>query len=120
MGCCKRIAEMLVQCGHFEGTTACAVRFGNVLGSRGSVIPIFQRQIASGGPVTITDPEVRRYFMTISEASQLVIQAGALSQGSDLFLLDMGEPIRTVDLPRDMSRLAGLDPKEEMAIRGVG
>ena len=120
MGCCKRIAEMLVQSGHFGGTTACAVRFGNVLGSRGSVIPIFQRQIASGGPVTITDPEVRRYFMTISEASQLVIQAGALSQGSDLFLLDMGEPIRIVDLARDMIRLAGLDPKEKIEIRVVG
>jgi hypothetical protein len=108
---------MLVQSGHFKGTTACAVRFGNVLGSRGSVIPIFQRQIARGGPVNVTHPEIRRYFMTISEASQLVIQAGALGEGSDLFLLDMGDPVRIVDLARDMIRLAGLEPEEDVAIR---
>jgi FlaA1/EpsC-like NDP-sugar epimerase len=120
MGCCKRIAEMLVQSGHFKGTTACAVRFGNVLGSRGSVIPVFQRQIARGGPITITHPEIRRYFMTISEASQLVIQAGAMGEGSDLFLLDMGDPVRIVDLARDMIRLAGLEPDEDVQIRYVG
>jgi len=120
MGCCKRIAEMLVQSGHFKGTTACAVRFGNVLGSRGSVIPVFQRQIARGGPVNVTHPEIRRYFMTISEASQLVIQAGALGQGSDLFLLDMGDPVRIVDLARDMIRLAGLEPDEDIQIRFTG
>jgi FlaA1/EpsC-like NDP-sugar epimerase len=120
MGCCKRIAEMLVQSGHFTGTTACAVRFGNVLGSRGSVIPVFQRQIARGGPITVTDPEIRRYFMTISEASQLVIQAGSLGEGSDLFLLDMGDPVRIVDLARDMIRLAGLEPEEDIQIRFTG
>ena len=120
MGCCKRIAEMLVQSGHFKGTTACAVRFGNVLGSRGSVIPIFQRQIARGGPVSVTHPEIRRYFMTISEAAQLVIQAGTLGQGSDLFLLDMGDPVRIVDLARDMIRLAGLEPDEDIQIRFTG
>ena len=120
MGCCKRIAEMLVQSGHFKGTTGCAVRFGNVLGSRGSVIPVFQRQIANGGPITITHAEIRRYFMTIPEASQLVIQAGALGKGNDLFLLDMGAPVRIVDLARDMIRLAGQVPDEDIKIEIVG
>lgn len=120
MGCCKRIAEMLVQSGHFKGTTGCAVRFGNVLGSRGSVIPIFQNQILRGGPITITHPDIRRYFMTISEASQLVIQAGALGQGNDLFLLDMGSPVRIIDLANDMIRLAGLEPEKDIKIKIVG
>ncbi len=120
MGCCKRIAEMLVQSGRFRGTTACAVRFGNVLGSRGSVIPLFQKQIATGGPITVTHPEMRRYFMTIPEASQLVIQAGAMGEGSDLFLLDMGEPVRIIDLAHDMIRLAGLEPGEDIQLKMVG
>jgi FlaA1/EpsC-like NDP-sugar epimerase len=120
MGCCKRIAEMLVQSGHFTGTVSTAVRFGNVLGSRGSVIPIFQEQIVRGGPVTITHPDIRRYFMTISEASQLVIQGGAMGEGHDLFLLDMGAPVRIIDLARDMIRLAGREPDKDIRIEIVG
>ena len=89
------------------------VRFGNVLGSSGSVIPLFRRQISAGGPVTVTHPEVTRYFMTIPEAAQLVLQAGAMAEGGDLFLLDMGEPIRIVQLARRMVALAGLTVRDE-------
>ena len=102
------------------------VRFGNVLGSSGSVIPLFRRQISAGGPITVTHPEVTRYFMTISEAAQLVLQAGAMAEGGDLFLLDMGEPIRIVDLARRMVALSGLSvrdaqhPGGDMAIEFTG
>ena len=114
MGASKRIAELIFQAAavtHGPGTTFCMVRFGNVLGSSGSVIPLFQRQIAHGGPLTVTHPEVTRYFMLISEAAQLVIQAGAMAKGGDVFVLDMGDPVRIVDLARTMIMMSGLTEK---------
>jgi FlaA1/EpsC-like NDP-sugar epimerase len=129
MGASKRIAELIFQAAaarHGAHTTFCMVRFGNVLGSSGSVIPLFQRQIARGGPLTITHPEVSRYFMLIPEAAQLVIQAGAMAKGGDVFVLDMGEPVRIVDLARTMIALHGLteksaqNPAGDIEIRYVG
>ncbi len=129
MGASKRIAELIFQAAASRpasGTTFCMVRFGNVLGSSGSVIPLFQRQIAHGGPLTITHPDVARYFMLISEAAQLVIQAGAMAKGGDVFVLDMGEPIKIVDLARTMIMMSGLTektpqyPRGDIAIRFVG
>lgn len=110
MGASKRLAELSLQAlaQSQTGTRFCMVRFGNVLGSSGSVVPLFRRQIAAGGPLTVTHAEVTRYFMTIPEAAQLVIQAGAMGQGGDVFVLDMGEPVRIVDLARQMLRLSGL------------
>ena len=119
MGCCKRVAELLVQNYQSVGTVACAVRFGNVLGSRGSVVPLFKQQIENGGPVTITHPEIKRYFMTIPEAVLLVLQAGAVSGGGEIFLLEMGEPVRIADLARQMIRLSG-QSEEKIPIRCVG
>ncbi|MFN0087466.1 MAG: polysaccharide biosynthesis protein [Blastocatellia bacterium] len=127
MGATKRVAELMFQAqasrlharwprgGHYS-----CVRFGNVLGSRGSVVPIFREQIRAGGPVTITHPDVERYFMTIPEAAQLIVQAGALGQRGEIFLLDMGEPVKVVDLARDMIRLSGLTLGEDIDLEFTG
>lgn len=121
MGATKRIAEMIVQSfGKNNKTKFTAVRFGNVLGSRGSVVPLFKRQIASGGPVTVTDPNITRYFMTIPEASQLVLEAGALGEGGEVFLLDMGEPVRILDLAIKMIKLSGLRVGKDIDIVYTG
>lgn len=119
MGASKRMAELYCQGLALTNpkTQISIVRFGNVLGSSGSVVPLFKKQIAQGGPVTVTHPEVTRYFMTIPEAAQLVIQAGAMSTGGDVFLLDMGESVKIVDLARQMIRLSGFRPIDE---HGVG
>ena len=121
MGVTKRIAEMVVQdVAQRTGKAYVAVRFGNVLGSRGSVVPLFQQQIAAGGPVTVTDARVQRYFMTIPEAVQLVLQAGVLGTGGEVFVLDMGQPIKIIDLARDMIELAGLEPDVDIEIKITG
>ena len=121
MGACKRVAELYVQ--SLAGccsTRFVTVRFGNVLDSAGSVVQLFRQQIAAGGPVTVTDPEMRRFFMTIPEASRLVIQAGAIGQSGQILLLDMGEPVRIVDLAADMIRLSGLRVGDDIAIQFTG
>jgi FlaA1/EpsC-like NDP-sugar epimerase len=121
MGATKRVAEMAIQArAQTSATRYVAVRFGNVLGSAGSVVPLFKEQIAKGEAVTVTDPEVRRYFMTIPEATQLVLQTGALGSHTDIFVLDMGEPVKIVDLARDMIELSGLRPDVDIKIEFVG
>jgi FlaA1/EpsC-like NDP-sugar epimerase len=110
MGASKRLAEVICQSLQNGGTQFVVVRFGNVFGSAGSVIPRFREQIARGGPVTVTHPEITRYFMSLSEATQLLLQAGLMGRGGDVLVLDMGEPVRIVDLARDMIRLSGADP----------
>jgi FlaA1/EpsC-like NDP-sugar epimerase len=120
MGVTKQLAERYVHTLSEESATRfVAVRFGNVLGSNGSVVPVFQEQIRHGGPITITDPRMVRFFMTIPEASQLVLQASAMGQGGEIFMLDMGEPVRIVDLARDLIRLSGL-PRDSIDISFTG
>ncbi|MBC7074984.1 MAG: polysaccharide biosynthesis protein [Syntrophomonadaceae bacterium] len=121
MGASKRLAELVIKdVNRTSNTRFSAVRFGNVLGSRGSVIPTFMKQIERGGPVTVTHPEMKRYFMTIPEAVQLVIQAGAISQGGEIFVLDMGEPVKIEDLARDLIRLSGYEAGKDIDIVYTG
>jgi FlaA1/EpsC-like NDP-sugar epimerase len=123
MGACKRAAEMLVQgqngC-NVTNTSYMIVRFGNVVGSVGSVVPLFKRQIEKGGPVTVTHPEVTRYFMTIPEACQLILQAGSMGEGGEIFILDMGTPIKIDEMARDLIRLSGFEPDLDIEIKYIG
>lgn len=120
MGATKRFCEMILQSRRGSSTEFCAVRFGNVLGSNGSVIPLFKRQIANGGPVTITDKRIIRYFMTIPEAAMLVLEAGAMAKQSQIFVLDMGQPVKILTLAENLIRLAGLEPYKDIEIKEIG
>ena len=122
MGATKRLAELFCQSANYaqSNTEFMAVRFGNVLGSSGSVIPIFQKQIKDGGPLTITDPEMQRYFMSIPEASQLILQAGSIGVGGEIFILDMGDPIKIIDIAKELIRLSGFEPYDDINIEITG
>ncbi len=120
MGATKRIAEIYTQCLSNEKTQFITTRFGNVLDSSGSVIPLFRRQIERGGPLTVTHKEITRFFMMISEACNLVLEAGAMGKGGEIFLFDMGKPVRIADLAEKMIRLSGLEPGKDIIIKEVG
>jgi FlaA1/EpsC-like NDP-sugar epimerase len=123
LGQTKAVCEWIVEAAaarEQNGTQFISVRFGNVLGSSGSVIPLFRRQIARGGPVTVTHPDMTRYFMTIPEAVQLIIQAGAIGESGDVYVLDMGTPVKIIELARNMIRLSGKEPERDIAIEFIG
>jgi FlaA1/EpsC-like NDP-sugar epimerase len=120
MGASKRVTELLLHALQGAGTRFMAVRFGNVVGSSGSVIPVFRNQIEQGGPVTVTHPEVRRFFMTIPEAAQLILQAGGMGRGGEIFILKMGTPVKIVDMARDLIRLSGREPDRDVKIAFTG
>ena len=120
MGTSKRVTELIMQCQQGNGTRFMAVRFGNVVGSSGSVIPLFRRQIERGGPVTVTHPEINRFFMTIPEASQMILQAGTMGEGGEIFILRMGTPVKIADMARDLIRLSGKEPDVDIKIVYTG
>jgi FlaA1/EpsC-like NDP-sugar epimerase len=121
MGATKRVAEKLIQSKSVDSQVKyMAVRFGNVIGSSGSVIPTFQEQIRNGGPVTITNPKMKRYFMSISEAAQLILQAGAMGSGGEVYVLDMGSPVNIKDIAYELIRLSGLEPEKDISIEYIG
>jgi FlaA1/EpsC-like NDP-sugar epimerase len=120
MGATKRVAELAIRSLQNGSTRYVSVRFGNVLGSNGSVVPLFKEQIARGGPITVTHPDMVRYFMTIPEACQLVLQSSTMAQGGEIFVLDMGKPVRIVDLARNLILLSGLRPDQDVKIQFTG
>ena len=120
MGATKRFCEMILQSRRNSSTEYCAVRFGNVLGSNGSVVPLFKKQIQEGGPVTLTDKRIIRYFMTIPEAAMLVLEAGAMAKQRQIFVLDMGEPVKILTLAENLIRLSGLEPYKDIQIKEIG
>jgi FlaA1/EpsC-like NDP-sugar epimerase len=120
MGASKRLAELILQSRQGNGVRFMAVRFGNVIGSSGSVLPLFRRQLEQGGPITVTHPEVTRYFMTITEAAQLILQAGGLGEGGEIFILEMGTPVKIAKMTEELVRLSGKEPGRDVEIIFTG